>query len=134
MKNAFYFIIKELFVLKIFRFLSWPFWSRIGKLVAENAVPDHFEHFSVSKVWNLTQFFSLSVQVDDYQNMLKLRCWSLTFNSDKALELVSLPCFLHNLLIKVFLTRYVLLTDQILLSDCIYFLRYWEIFVLHFIS
>ena len=134
MKNAFYFIIKELFVLKIFRFLSWPFWSRIGKLVAEKAVPDHFEHFSVSKVWNLTQFFSLSVQVDDYQNMLKLRCWSLTFNSDKALELVSLPCFLYNLLIKVFLTRYVLLTDQILLSDCIYFLRYWEIFVLQFIS
>ena len=25
MKNAFYFILKALFVLKIFRFLSWPF-------------------------------------------------------------------------------------------------------------
>ena len=30
MKNAFYFILKALFVLKIFRFLSWPF-GHVGK-------------------------------------------------------------------------------------------------------
>ena len=30
MKNAFYFILKALFVLKIFKFLSWPF-GHVGK-------------------------------------------------------------------------------------------------------
>ena len=42
--------------------------------------------------------------------------------------------FLHHILCMIFqekcLSCYILLTDQILLFDCVYFLRYWSICVL----
>ena len=46
----------------------------------------------------------------------------LNFNfSEKGLGLVSPPNFGNDF------SCYILLTDQILLSDCLYFLRYWAI-------
>ena len=66
----------------------------------------------------------------------KLWCWLLAFISYKVfwkakrgLELISLPQFLHFFEEKYFLC-YIPLTDQILLSDCFYFLKYWTICVL----
>ena len=50
-------------------------------------------------------------------------------NSDfleKDLGIVSLSHFLYDFLRKIILML-ILLTDQILLSNCLYFLRYWEI-------
>ena len=50
--------------------------------------------------------------------------------SDKGLGLV-----LHNVLCNIFQEKYfscysqIYFTDQILLSDCLYFLRYWAIYV-----
>ena len=53
----------------------------------------------------------------------------LNFNfSEKGLELVSPPHFVYDFQEKCF-SCYVLLTDQISLSDCLYFLRYWAICV-----
>ena len=49
----------------------------------------------------------------------------LNFNfSEKGLGLVSPPHLMYNF------SRYILLIDQISLSDCFYFLRYWTIKVL----
>ena len=48
---------------------------------------------------------------------------------DKSLGIVSLVHFLYDFSTK-FSTCYILLTDQISLSGCLYFLRYWEICVL----
>ena len=54
----------------------------------------------------------------------------LNFNfSEKGLGLVSPPHFVYDFSRKMF-PCYVLLTDQISLSDCLYFLRYWAICVL----
>ena len=49
--------------------------------------------------------------------------------SDKGLGLVSPPHFVHIFQEKCF-SYYILLTDQISLSDCLYFSRYWAISVL----
>ena len=56
----------------------------------------------------------------------------LNFNfSEKGLGLVSPPHFVNDFSRKMFLMCHVIqLTDQISLSDCLYFLRYWTICVL----
>ena len=57
----------------------------------------------------------------------------LNFNFlEKGLELVSLPHFLYDFSRKMFpmLHSIILLTDQISLSDCLYFSRYWTLCVL----
>ena len=52
----------------------------------------------------------------------------LNFNfSEKGKGLVSSPHFVYDFSRKIFV---MLLTDQISLSDCLYFSRYWEICVL----
>ena len=47
----------------------------------------------------------------------------------RGLELVSLPHFLHNFLEKFFFC-YILITDQVSQSSCLYFVRYWTICVM----
>ena len=54
----------------------------------------------------------------------------LNFNfSEKGLGLLSPPYFVYDFS-KICFSCYILLTDQIPLSDCLYFSRYWEICVL----
>ena len=54
----------------------------------------------------------------------------LNFNfSEKGLGLVSPPHFVYDFQEKC-LSCYILLTDQVSLSDCLYFSRYWAICVL----
>ena len=48
---------------------------------------------------------------------------------EKGLGIVSAPHFVYVFLRKMFLMLHSLLTDQILLSDCLYFLRSWVICV-----
>ena len=48
---------------------------------------------------------------------------------EKGLGIVSLPRFVYDFSRKMFF-MYILLTDQIPLSDCLYFLRYCAICVL----
>ena len=59
------------------------------------------------------------VQVEVYQNILRLRCWPLAFilykafvKTNRGLELVILSHFLHDFRKKYF-SRYIPLTDQI---------------------
>ena len=47
---------------------------------------------------------------------------------EKSLEIVSPPHFVYVFLLRLYLCT--LLTDQILFPDCLYFLRYWLIYVL----
>ena len=49
---------------------------------------------------------------------------------DKGLGIVSPAHFVYDFSTKMFLC-YILLTDQLPLSGCLYFLRYWAICVLH---
>ena len=50
---------------------------------------------------------------------------------EKILEIVSPPYFVYDFSRKMLLMLYsILLTDQISLPDCLYFLRYWSICVL----
>ena len=54
----------------------------------------------------------------------------LNFNfSEKSVRLFS-PSDLRIVFQKKCFSCYIILTDQISLSDCLNFLRYWEIFVL----
>ena len=63
------------------------------------------------------------VQVEVYQNILKLRYWTLAFTlhkTDRCLELVSLPHVLHDFRRKIFLTLYFSnRPDQIYSPDCL---------------
>ena len=49
---------------------------------------------------------------------------------DKGLGIISPEHFVYDFLTKMFLMLYYILTDQILLPGCLYFLRYWAICVL----
>ena len=136
MKNAFYFNVQALFVLKIFKFLSWLFSHAgnslcrkkrlISKLMASQSgkhtitihiTPDiskskgnqamkfdkHFSWKIIHKrsysqpflkhqnwaylciiVWIFIQFVLLYLQVDEYQNILKPKCWPLAFTFYKS--------------------------------------------------
>ena len=80
--------------------------------------------------------FLLYVQVEVYQNILKLRCRPLAFTflklfwkTKRGPRQVFLPHFQHDFWRKIF-SLYIVLTDQISMSDCLYFLRYRVICVL----
>ena len=83
-----------------------------------------------------TVLFFLYVQVENYQNIMKLRYWPFAFISYEAFlkrsfwkqKIVSLPHFLHGFCRKIFL-MWCLLTDQISLHDRLYFLSHWSICV-----
>ena len=83
----------------------------------EKAVPDPFpkikiEHTSDQQLETLYSLFFLYVQVEGYQNMLKLTCWYLALTSWKfflrnsGLKLVSQPYVLHVFWRKILLTLY----------------------------
>ena len=45
---------------------------------------------------------------------------------DKCLGIVSPAHFVYDFLTKMCFSSYILLTDQISLHGCLYFLRYWQ--------
>ena len=87
--------------------------------------------------WSATlfQYISIALNLGNNKNKLykTLGYWSrdtLNFNfSEISLGLVSPPHFVYDFSQKCF-SCYILLTDEISLSDCVYFSRYWEICVL----
>ena len=77
-------------------------------------------------------------QAEDYQNILRLNCRPFSFTSSKylkknkrGLELVSCLVFWLIFEEKSF-SCYILLSDQVSLSSCLYFVRYWAICVLQY--
>ena len=151
MKNAFYFNVQALFVLKIFKFLSWLFSHAgnslcrkkrlISKLMASQSgkhtitihiTPDiskskgnqamksdkHFSWKIIHKrsysqlflkhqnwaylciiVWIFIQFVLLYLQVDEYQNILKPKCWPLAFTFYKSFFFLEKHDFLRGYLL-----------------------------------
>ena len=103
----------------------------------------NIEHISGRKVSSFIQFVFIVFQVQK-RNLLKVTCRPLAFTLLKfflkkikiGLGLASLPYFLHYLWRKIFifiqqyLSIYLLLTDQISLSGCLSFVRYWAIHLL----
>ena len=85
-------------------------------------------------------WFLLHVQVKVYQNILKLRCWPLTFILNKAFLKKKLRSRTSSFLIfcmiyvEKYFSRYILLTDQIPLTGYLYFFRYWIICVLQLLA
>ena len=105
-------------------------------------VPDFFikrqNWASLYKLSEMLQnLFLLYIQVEFYQNLLKLMSWLLVFSFYKTFlkwqkkSGTSLSASFYALILtkNVFL-RYILLIDQISLPDFLYFLRYWAICIL----
>ena len=80
--------------------------------------------------------FLFCVQIKVHKNILKSRCITLSlilcnaFSKKRGLELASLPHFLFDFWRKTFLFFHLLVTHQISLSGCLYFMRYWAIWLL----
>ena len=96
------------------------------------------DSFLKNQNWtSFTQFVFVVCQVEGYQNILKLSCRLLAFTSHtklfrkvkRDLELIFLAHFLHDFNEK-YISCYIILTDQVSLSGCLSFVRYWTIFVL----
>ena len=103
--------------------------------VMEKLFPDSFLK---NQNWtSFIQFVFVVCQVEGYQNILKLSCRLLAFTSHtklfrkvkRDLELIFLAQFLHDFNEKC-ISCYIILTDQVSLSGCLSFVRYWTIFVL----
>ena len=199
MKNAFYFTLKALFILKIFTFLSRRFCyaeKRLGQkdrvnskicgvtnleTVTINILPEisrsrgnqtmkfgQLIKYNLSSIFlknmveklvsdpflkiklnisldhqpnvllcsKVLQFGFIVCQVEDYQNILKLSCRPLAFTSYKAfkkqkeVQNQSLCLFFRVIFEEKYFSWYILLSDQITLSGCLYFLKYRTICVL----
>ena len=84
------------------------------------------------------QFVFIICQFDGYQNILKLSCRPLAFTLFKVFKKQKevwnqSSCFIFCMIFEEkYFSCYILLPDQILLSGCLYFVRYWAIRVLQF--
>ena len=90
----------------------------------------------ISTIWNAIYFVFNVCSSRGLSIILKLRCWPLTFilhkscfflKKKKQTSGTSLPV---NIFEEIYFAHYILLTDQISLPDCLYFLGYWTICVL----
>ena len=85
----------------------------------------------------IRNLFLFSVQVEVCQNILKLRCLPLAFILNKSFYRKQKevwnqsPHLIFPMIFgEKYLSRFILLTDQISLPDCLYFLRFWLICVM----
>ena len=86
-KNPFYFILKALFVLKIFKLLSWLFWSHrknglirktklISKLMTSHLVNEQlqytycllFHEVKATRQWNLVNYYNITRETFFFKN------------------------------------------------------------------
>ena len=86
------------------------------------------------------QFVFIVCLIEGYRNILKLSCRLLAFTSYKALlknknrSGTSIPApFSASFLKKKYFSYNIMLPDQISLSGCLYFVRYWTICVLQLV-
>ena len=90
--------------------------------------------YSRSIFYSFMCFAFIVCQVEGYRDRLELSCRPLALphitlfqKTKRGLEPVSLIHFLHDLWREIFLF---LLPDQISMSGCLYFVRYWPICIL----
>ena len=127
-KNAFYITLKACFILKISKYLPWPF-GHAEKRLNWNYSQDFFklEHTSVSIAWSFVQFVFIVCPSQWPSNILTLRCWplALTLKTEGYLERFSLNHFLHDFWGKIFLTLYSINWPNIIVwlsfGQCVHF-------------
>ena len=111
------------------------------KNVEEELFPDSFLKIQKSVyLWiNILSFiyFVFTVcQVEDSRNWLKLCCRALAFTSNKAFlknqkrSGTSLPVSFSTRFLKKNSSCYIILSEQISRSGCLYFVKFWAICVL----
>ena len=111
------------------------------KNVEEELFPDSFLKIQKSVyLWiNILSFiyFVFTVcQVEDSRNWLKLCCRALAFTSNKAFlknqkrSGTSLPVSFSTRFLKKNISCYIILSEQISRSGCLYFVKFWAICVL----
>ena len=154
MRNAFYLAIKALSVLKISEFLSWLYGHvrkqldyikkvtfKIYDVLTWKSNITLLPYIPRRKASQATKFGQLiGYNVETYVTYIKLRSieiyWKQASNqilsalrklfqkTKIGLELVSLSYSLRGFWRKK-LSGYIILTDQVSLSGCLYFVRYW---------
>ena len=136
MKNS-YFLLKALLVLSGFLVMQKNIFIRklwlISKFMTSEAgqqiISIHLlPNVSRSKGKQTTIFCQL-IEYNMGNNVLEKSYTKLFKKIQRSLELLSLSHLLHDFWRKYFLCC-ILLSDQILLLDCLYFMRYWVICVL----
>ena len=126
MKNDFYFMLKALFVLEIFTFL-FRFFGYVKKRLDKKAMVGF-------KIYDVTEQTANNYNTHTVQYLCEI--WSLN-RINHTQNMVEKPFpdpFVFTACSSGSLPKcilcYILLTDQISLPDCIFFLRYWVIRVL----
>ena len=122
-----------IFVLTIFIFVM-TFWScRKSGLIRKISLTSKWRHNLVNKQLQYTYcpvFHEL--KATRQWNLLKLHK-TLDYWSKQMIQKMVWDYFLHQILCMISQEKcfscYILLTDQILLSDCLYVLRYWAVCV-----
>ena len=100
---------------------------------AQRLVPDPFPFFKNAlyevKASSLQLSFNIFLQ-HSTQHTVNINCIKLSIQRllnfeflEKGLGIVAPPHFVYDFSTKMFLSCYILLSDQISLSDCLYFLR-----------
>ena len=123
-KNAFYFIL-VLFALKIFKIIFQTFRSQENGLIRKLRSISKFMTLSTKKLVITIHIFS---NISRRKGNQTIKFGQFIELSVYSLELVSLPHLMHDFLRNKFLT-YILLTDQIQLTDSVCFLKYWVLCV-----
>ena len=116
-----------------------PVQNKLKKLVPDLFLRnENWAHLNIN-IQKCYSLFLMYVQVEDYQNKLKLSWQPFPTSSYKnflktkrCLKLVSLPQFLHDFWRKCLLPC-ILLVQISFLIDCLYFWRYWGICALLFL-
>ena len=163
MKNAFYFTLKALSILKLFRFLSWLFGHVKNGLRSKS---NQTMKFGQSTRWNMRNilfkksftkyggkiisrpFYKKSKSIFYTVCFYCMPSWGLSKYTETKLQTTCFY-FIKNrpfsknkkrsetsllTLCMIFEKKYfsfsIVLTDQISLSGCLYFMRYWAIYVL----
>ena len=126
---------------QLIEYTTWEisFLKNHTQNVMEKLVPDPFiKNQNLAYLWinslNCYKVYCISKSrstkyIKTSPGHLILPYSKLFWKRRRSLKLVSLLYFLHEFWKKNF-SCYILLTDQISLSDCLYFLRYWAICVL----
>ena len=91
----------------------------VKKLFSDPFLNIKIDDISLDKYSKILQFvFIVFWQVEGYRNIFDLGCWPLAFTSYMAF-------FKNNKSSEGNISLVILLADQISLSGCYYFVRYW---------
>ena len=133
-------------IIKSGQLITWEiiFFEKECTKYGGETIPDTFVKIKIGHISGSAIRVFIQFVFEDYQNILKLRCWSLAFASyktflknEKRSRTSLLVSFSAWFFIKDIAYVYILLTDQTSLPDCIYFLRYLAIgsfFVIQFVT